>query len=111
MAYIVKLLSRSTRKNQPKYVSELYKRWLRYLKNNKLFDEYMICMDDLYGRRGTYPTADSYGELWTLTERLYGCMVRIKYRTIVHVNWPQKFKQFVRECSRWWEFYARMKYS
>ena len=44
MRKIVELLNSSTRKNQPKEVSKLYKKWLRYLKRKKLFDEYMIYM-------------------------------------------------------------------
>lgn len=110
MVNIVDLISSSTRKNQPKYTSSLYKEWLRYLKNNKLFDEYMIYMDKVYGDRGTYPNADNYSELDILAKKLGSSSIAVGY-TSIRINWPQEFKRFVRENARWWEILVKIKFS
>ena len=73
MKKIVSLLNSSTRKNHPKPVSTVYKKWLRYLKRNKLFDEYMIYMHYKYSGRGTYPSPSDYEELAALANSLQAC--------------------------------------
>lgn len=73
MKKIINLLNSSTRKNKPKSVSTTYKKWLRYLKKNKLFDKYMIYMDYKYGDSGTYPYPSDYKELSVLVISLLSC--------------------------------------
>ena len=110
MLNVVALISSSIRKNKSKHTSNLYKEWLRYLKNNKLFDEYMIYMDEVYGHKGTYPNADNYSELDILTKKL-GSNGIIVGNTSICINWPQEFKRFVQENARWWEILVKIKFS
>lgn len=114
MRRIVELLNNSTRKSQPKEVSKLYKKWLRYLKRKKLFDEYMFYMDCGYKHRGTYPYPNDYEELSSLLNSLNACGDIGSYiqvgESYVHVDWHEKFLEFTRESVQWWNFYVKSKY-
>lgn len=107
---IVDLLNSSTRKNQPKSVSTTYKKWLRYLKKNKLFDEYMIYMDYKYGDRGTYPHPSDYEELAALSNSLQACGYIDVGNTYIHVCWHSEFLKFTKESVQWWNFYIKAKF-
>lgn len=84
MKKIINLLNSSTRKNKPKSVSTTYKKWLRYLKKNKLFDKYMIYMDYKYGDSGTYPYPSDYKELSVLVISLLSCAYIDVGNTYIH---------------------------
>ena len=107
---IIDLLNRSTRKSQPKSVSTFYKKWLRWLKNHKLFDEYMIYMDGMFRNRDTYPVADDYDTLYSLTKRLenYGG-IRVG-DTYIRILWHTKFINFTRNTVHWWDFCTKIKF-
>lgn len=110
MRHIVRLLNSSTRKNQPKSVSTVYKKWLRYLKKNKLFDEYMIYMDYKYNDRGTYPYPSDYEELAELANSLQACgYIDIGHRYI-KIPWYTEFLKFTKESVQWWNLYIKSKF-
>lgn len=110
MKKIVDLLNSSTRKNQPKSVSTTYKKWLRYLKKNKLFDEYMFYMNYKYGDRDTYPYPSSYEELSALANSLQACSYIDVGNTFIHIYWYSEFLKFTKESVQWWNFYIKSKY-
>ena len=110
MKKIVSLLNSSTRKNQPKFVSTVYKKWLRYLKRNKLFDEYMIYMDYKYSSRGTYPYPSDYEELAALTNALQACGFLDVGNTFIRIHWYSEFLKFTKESVQWWNFYIKAKF-
>jgi len=110
MRDIVRLLNSSTRKSQPKSVSTVYKKWLRYLKKNKLFDEYMIYMDYKYGSRGTYPNPRNYEELAELANSLQACGYVDVENTFIHIYWHSEFLKFTKESVQWWNFYIKSKF-
>lgn len=110
MRHIVRLLNSSTRKNQPKSVSTVYKKWLRYLKKNKLFDEYMIYMDYKYSDSGTYPYPSDYEELAELAILLQACgYIDVGYRHI-KIPWYTEFLKFTKESVQWWNLYIKSKF-
>ena len=110
MRDIVRLLNSSTRKSQPKSVSTVYKKWLRYLKRNKLFDEYMIYMDYKYGGRGTYPHPSDYEELAELANSLQACGYVDVENTFIRIYWYSEFLKFTKESVQWWNFYIKAKF-
>ena len=110
MKKIVSLLNSSTRKNQPKSVSTVYKKWLRYLKRNKLFDEYMIYMDYRYSGKDTYPYPSDYEELATLTNALQACGWIGVGNTFICIYWRSEFLKFTKESVQWWNFYIKAKF-
>jgi len=110
MKKIVSLLNSSTRKNQPKIVSDTYKKWLRYLKRNKLFDEYMIYMDYKYKDRGTYPHPFNYEELAALANVLQSCGWIDVGNTSIRIHWYSEFLKFTKESVQWWNFYVKAKF-
>lgn len=110
MKKIVRLLNSSTRKNQPKSVSTVYKKWLRYLKRNKLFDEYMIYMDYKYSGRDTYPYPSDYEELAALVNSLQACGYIDVGNTYIRVCWYSEFLKFTKESVQWWNFYIKAKF-
>lgn len=114
MKKIINLLNSSTRKNKPKSVSTTYKKWLRYLKKNKLFDKYMIYMDYKYGDSGTYPYPSDYKELSVLVISLLSCAYidvgNTYIHTYIHVPWYSEFLKFTKESVQWWNFYIKTKF-
>lgn len=111
MKKIVSLLNSSTRKNHPKSVSTVYKKWLRYLKRNKLFDEYMIYMNYKYSGRGTYPYPSDYEELAALANSLQACGYYIDVgNTSMRIHWYAEFLKFTKESVQWWNFYIKAKF-
>lgn len=107
---IINLLNSSTSKNKPKSVSKFYKKWLHWLKTHKLFDEYMIYMESMFMDRGTYPVADDYDTLYSLTRKLedYGRIYVGK--TSILIVWHSEFISFVRDTVHWWDFRTKMKF-
>lgn len=110
MKKIVSLLNSSTRKNHPKSVSTVYKKWLRYLKRNKLFDEYMIYMDYKYGDSGIYPYPSGYKELAALANSLQACIYIDVGNTFIRIHWYLEFLKFTKESVQWWNFYIKTKF-
>lgn len=110
MKKIVSLLNSSTRKKKPKSVSTVYKKWLRYLKRNKLFDEYMIYMDYKYSGRGTYPYPSGYKELAALANSLQACIYVDVGNTVIRIHWYSEFLKFTKESVQWWNFYIKAKF-
>lgn len=110
MKKIVKLLNSSTRKNKPKSVSTTYKKWLRYLKKNKLFDKYMIYMDYIYGDSVTYPYPSDYKALYALVISLLSCAYIDVGNAYIHVPWYSEFLKFTKESVQWWNFYIKAKF-
>lgn len=107
---IFRLLSNSFKKNQTKSVSTIYKKWLRYLKNNKLFDEYMIYMYYMYSSENSYPCPRNYEELSKLAHSLQSFgLISVGYSSI-HISWYKEFLKFVKETVQWWNFYIKTKF-
>lgn len=104
------MLNSSTRKNHPKSASTVYKKWLRYLKRNKLFDEYMIYMDYKYGDSGTYPYPSGYKELAALANSLQACIYIDVGNTFIRIHWYLEFLKFTKESVQWWNFYIKTKF-
>jgi len=107
---IINLLNNSTSKNKPKSVSKFYKKWLHWLKTHKLFDEYMIYMDNVFMNRETYPVADDYDTLYNLTKSLQDYGRIYVGNTSISIMWYIEFISFVRDTVRWWDFCTKLKF-
>lgn len=108
---IIELIHNSFKKRKPKHISQLYKQWLMYLKNKKLFDEYMIYMNSIYGDESIYPTpkTEDYEILHILVRSINIGGIIFSNATI-HIDWEEEFKAFVEHNTKWWQFLTRIKF-
>ena len=84
--------------------SKINKKWTRYLKNNKLFDEYMVYLSN-YNAVGVEPT--SYKELSNLCYNLdmhtFYIQGRGDERHYLIVNWKSEFRNFAWKSIKWYD--------
>lgn len=84
--------------------SKLNKKWTRYLKNKKLFDEYMVYLSN-YNAVGAEPM--NYKELSILCYNLDRHSFYIQgYGNIEHhllVNWKDEFRKFAWKSIKWYD--------
>ena len=96
---IVEQALRNSKYNTRK--SEINKKWTRYLKNRKLFDEYMVY---LAGHDAIGVEPKSYKQIGNvcanLNSRIY--QVRGSDRSIA-VNWINEFCKFFKETVKWYD--------
>ena len=107
---IGKFLYSSIRKNQPKEYSIAYRKWTNYLRKRKLWDEFIIYVDTLYGKRDTYPLPNSYDALYGLTNRLYDAPKIFVGNSYIRINWRRVFIEFIRETTKWYNVMLRFKF-
>ena len=79
--------------------SKLNKKWTRYLKNKKLFDEYMVYLSD-FGVVGAEP--HTYKQLSNLCFNLSRRSFFIGSSTI-SVNWVDEFYKFAYDSIKWYD--------
>lgn len=79
--------------------SSINKKWARYLKNKKLFDDYMICLSYWDGA-GANPK--TYKQLSCLCHNING---------VGNVDWYGEFKEFANKTIKWYNFKDRFLYA
>jgi predicted nucleotide-binding protein (sugar kinase/HSP70/actin superfamily) len=82
--------------------SDLNKKWTRYLKNRKLFDEYMVYLaghDAIGVEPKTYKQISNI--CYNMNGKVFG--VHSSDRSIT-VDWIKEFRQFFKETVKWYEF-------
>lgn len=107
MSHLSNLLVRnfSTRKV---YSSKLNQKWLRYLKRNKLYDEYLVYSNCTF--EGSFPLIDNYESLLMMCHKLNTRSVGTSRLLSVSVNWIKIFGGFLKEDLPWWDFLNKHKY-
>lgn len=90
--------------------SAINKKWTRFLKNRKLFDEYMIYLG---GDNAIGVEPNSYKELSNICHNLSGRKYEVKgtLGKYIHVDWNVVFDQFVRETIKWYNVKERFLYA
>ena len=98
---IVEQARKNSRYNTRK--SELNKKWTRYLKNRKLFDEYMVY---LAGHDAIGVEPKSYKQISNICYNMNGKSfnVPLSFGKCISVNWVNEFKKFFKENVKWYEF-------
>lgn len=89
-------------RNNSKYntrTSKLNKKWVRFLKNKKLFDEYMVYLGN-NNAIGIEPK--TYRQISNVCHNLGGKTYHINNVTI-RVNWRQTFEEFCEETIKWYD--------
>ena len=80
--------------------SSVNKKWMRFLKNHKLFDEYMVY---LAGQDAVGVEPNSYKELSNICHNISGRRYEVRGgRKPIHVVWTDVFKEFTNETIKWY---------
>lgn len=79
--------------------SKVNKKWVRFLKRNKLFDEYMIYLAN-YNAVGAEPK--SYKQLSNVCHNLSLVTFNYKGKRIA-VDWTKKFNEFAWPSIKWYD--------
>ena len=81
--------------------SEINKKWTRYLKNRKLFDEYMVY---LAGHDAIGVEPKTYKQICNICYNLNGNAYEVKqgHRKIM-VDWINEFCHFFKETVKWYD--------
>ena len=79
--------------------SEVNKKWTRYLKNNKLFDEYMIYLANRYAA-GAEPC--TYQQLSNVCHNLMAECYHFNEH-LVKVDWVDEFHKFAWKSIKWYD--------
>ena len=93
------------RKNAKYYTktSELNKKWIRFLKNKKLFDEYMVYLGN-NNAIGIEPK--TYKQIsnvcYNLNGQIYHITSKFVLRATIQVDWKQVFEEFCQETIKWY---------
>lgn len=90
--------------------SSINKKWTRFLKNNKLFDEYMIYLG---GDNAIGVEPNSYKELSNICHNLSGRKYEVKgsYGKYVEVDWNKIFREFMSQTIKWYNIKERFLYA
>lgn len=98
---IVEQARKNSRYNTRK--SELNKKWTRYLKNRRLFDEYMVYLAG-YDAIGVEPK--SYKQISNICYNMNGKSFNVpsSFGKCISVDWINEFKKFFKENVKWYEF-------
>lgn len=82
--------------------SNVNKKWVRFLKNRKLFDEYMVY---LAGQDAIGVEPKSYKELSNICHNISGRRYEVHgVRKPIHVVWTDVFEEFTKETIKWYNF-------
>ena len=87
--------------------SAVNKKWTRFLKNKKLFDEYMIYLG---GDNAIGVEPNSYKELSNVCHNLSGRKYEVNGKYI-YVDWNDAFTQFMRETIKWYNIKEKFLYA
>lgn len=81
--------------------SKLNKQWIRFLKNKKLFDEYMIYLGN-HNAIGVEPK--TYKQISNICHNLSGkgYSVHGNDKASIRVNWVSVFKEFCEDNIKWY---------
>lgn len=79
--------------------SKVNRKWTRYLKNNKLFDEYMIYLAN-HNAAGAEP--HTYEQLSNICHNLMTECYYFNERPII-VDWVDEFRKFAWESIKWYD--------
>jgi hypothetical protein len=80
--------------------SNVNKKWVRFLKNRKLFDEYMVY---LAGEDAIGVEPKSYKELSNICHNISGRRYEVRGgHKPIHVVWTDVFKDFMDETIKWY---------
>ena len=85
-----------------KKTSELNKKWVRYLKNRKLFDEYMVY---LANHDAVSVEPFTYLQLSNICYNMskFDLEVGTKNRIKLNVDWIEEFHKFARKNIKWYD--------
>ena len=82
--------------------SSVNRKWTRFLKNRKLFDEYMVY---LAGQDAIGVEPMSYKELSNICHNMNGRRYFIDgSHSHVNIAWTDVFKEFAKESIKWYNF-------
>ncbi len=83
--------------------SVLNKKWTRYLKNKKLFDEYMVY---LAGHDAIGVEPRTYKQISNICYNMNGKTFNVPstWGKTISVDWVSEFKKFFKENVKWYEF-------
>ena len=82
--------------------STVNKKWVRFLKNRKLFDEYMVY---LAGQDAVGVEPKSYKELSNICHNISGRRYFINGgNRHINVEWTDVFEEFTKETIKWYNF-------
>ena len=87
--------------------SSINKKWVRFLKNRKLFDEYMIY---LAGHEAIGVEPRTYKHIANICHNMVGRQYQMKGGKDVYVNWRRVFEDFADENIKWYHFRQRFLY-
>ena len=79
--------------------SEINRKWIRYLKNRKLFDEYMVYLGN-NNAAGAEPK--TYRQLSNVCHNLSKTVYHVEGLHI-QVNWVEEFKKFAWKSIKWYD--------
>lgn len=89
--------------------SAVNKKWVRFLKNRKLFDEYMIY---LAGEDAIGVEPKSYKELSNICHNISRCIYELRgSKKSIHVVWTDVFKDFMEETIKWYNIKEKFLYA
>lgn len=81
--------------------SKLNKKWVRFLKNKKLFDEYMVYLGN-HDAIGVEPK--TYKQISNVCHNLANREFGVRgSRAVIRVDWVSVFKQFCDETIKWYD--------
>ena len=93
-------------RNNSKYntlKSGLNKKWTRYLKNKKLFDEYMVYLaghDAIGVEPRTYKQVSNI--CYNMNGKTFNVHTKYGHKSI-NVDWISEFRQFFKETVKWYD--------
>lgn len=87
--------------------STINKKWVRFLKNRKLFDEYMVY---LAGHEAVGVEPRSYRHVANICRNMSDRKYEMKGGKTVRVDWMKVFEDFADENIKWYHFRQRFLY-
>ena len=85
--------------------SSLNRKWIKFLKNKKLFDEYMIYLA-VHDAVGIEPK--TYKQIFNVCHNLDGKGIKFSrnndYFKVISINWKEEFNSFFLETVKWYDF-------
>lgn len=90
--------------------SKVNKKWTRFLKNRKLFDEYMVY---LASKNVIGIEPNTYKELSNVCHNLSRRKYEVKgsYGKYVEVDWNELFRRFMKETIKWYNVKEKLLYA
>ena len=95
---IVDMAHRNSKYNTKK--SSINRKWIRFLKNHKLFDEYMVY---LAGHDAIGVEPKTYKQVANICHNIAGRKYEVKEsEACIRVDWIAVFKEFAEESIKWY---------